>query len=245
MVDVRADPKEAKATAAIETAGELWAQGRSAAAFAALTPEQQKYWRALYEQSSQNLGVGGDKTAKAETSDAAQDAWNKLLGAIGPSQLVPRTERERIVSDGGQVYFATSKEAAALANDAIQSANKAIAKATELSNIATQFAGSGYKSPELRGRITVIGSELMAELSRLDEQGVIREGGDEARYAARAGSALADFVENPTIDLGAAISTTLRSLRSGKRSYLSTLSTSWRDFESAAPAVRKRVTGGR
>lgn len=218
----------------IDQVAELYRAGRADAAVAAMSPEVKAYFFKLYDQSVKNLGE------KAESSDAAADAFAKLLGESGPVALVPASERGRMVIDGGKTYFATTEKVAQESDKALRNATAAIALASKMANTAERFKGSGYKSDELRGEITSDGSELMAILSKIDEQGVIREGGDEERYSARAGLALKDFLQDPTIDVASAVKATLRGLRAGKQRHLSSLSTNWRDFESAAPKARRR-----
>lgn len=222
-------------------AAELYNAGRVEEAVAALSPNARGYLKRLFDQSKRNLSTGSEKEPRGvEDNVAMADAFEKLIGGSSPVVIIPRSERERMVSDGGRSLFAPTAAAATVAQKQILQANEAISLASQMTALAERFKGSGYKSAEIRGQIASVGSALMNILSKRDEQGVIREGGDETRYQNRAGSAVAEFIQDPTTDPAAAVRETLRLMKMTKQSLLSTLSTDWRDFVSAAPKARRR-----
>lgn len=230
-----AAPKQTKGAPGGDRASEimaLHAQGRTDEAVARLAPQERAYLAKLYKQAKADLGAGA-------TDAEAVDLAMQRFGAQSPVALVPQSARDRVVRADGKTLFANDKAAAALAQKQITDGDKAIGLASQMARLAEQYRGSGYKSPELRGRLLAIGSDLMAILSKVDEQGVIREGGDEARYSSRAGLAVRDYLQDPTTDHAAAVKETLRTLQAGRRRVISTLSTSWTGDEPARREIRE------
>lgn len=207
-------------------------QGRTDAAVARLPSAHREFLRKLFVQAKSDLGAGA-------TDADAMDLAMQRFGAQSPAALIPQSARDRVVRNGGKTYFAGDKTAAALAQKQLTDADKAIGLSSQMARLAEQYKGSGYKSPELRGKLLAIGSDLMAILSKVDEQGVIREGGDEARYSSRAGLAVRDYLQDPTTDHAAAVKETLRTLQAGKRRVLDGLSRTWTGDEPARRQIRE------
>lgn len=218
---------------AVSRALALHQQGRTDQAVATLPAPHREFLRKLFVQAKSDLGAGGTD------ADAMDIAMQRAFDVQSPASLVPQSARDRVVRNAGKTYFAGDKTAAALAQKQLTDADKAIGLSSQMARLAEQYKGSGYKSPELRGKLLAIGSDLMAILSKVDEQGVIREGGDEARYSSRAGLAVRDYLQDPTTDHAAAVKETLRTLQAGKRRVLDTLTTSWTGDEPARRQIRE------
>jgi hypothetical protein len=219
-VQASAQPTEpqAKEKSKGQQIAELHRAGRTDEAVGLMTPGERSYLSKLFKQSKADLG------SSATDADAMDLAFQKLR-LEGGAKLIPQSARGRVVtlSDGTQL-FAPTETIAKEVQPKISSLDNVVGSMRRLRRLAESPARN--TNPSLRSEIANLANTIKFQLSKAQEQGVVRES-EMPLYDAMSGGALGQIVLDPTRDVKRELDTTISVFAAERKRLTQNLSKSW------------------